>query len=303
MSKKWVCSTESSHVFDQPTGDLFCPKCPPYSGILMEVNSTTAGNDIKKNVGLYIFLIDSSGSMFSEDAFPNVPMKRAKLVSGQVASAIFEMENLSVKENAYLFVMLFDHRLKPFINFMNVKEVFDKYGDVKSLETDLYNQMESLKGATDINLALEIAHQHAQKFIDGHIDAIGPVEPMVNSVLNFRTGDDISIPNVRCLIFTDGEQYSKGSDSINGNPFAKFKYNNEYTNVLMGAFHGEIDSKGYNQLKSIMGNCFLHSTPQFFHFSEVSQTMRMRNLFRMGSGPAGFCEKCLDQFITDQTEL
>lgn len=318
MSKQWICSTDESHVFNQPTADLFCSKCPSYTGVLMEMESgtsiggsskpvkpsggsTNVENSIKKGIGLYIFLIDSSGSMFMEDAFPNVPMKRAKLVSGQVASAIFEMESLNKKEDAYLFVMLFDHKLKPFINFMNVKEVFDKYGDVKNLESSLYEEMESLKGATDINLALEIAYFHAQKFINGEMDIIGEVEPMTNSVFNPTTGDDITIPNVRCLIFTDGEQYTgKVNEKIERNPFADFQYNGHFVNVLMGAFHGENSNAGYTQLKSIMGNCHIHNSPQFFHFSEASQSMRMRHLFRMGSGPAGFCEKCLDNFITDQ---
>jgi hypothetical protein len=321
MSKKWICSTDDSHVFDQPTGDLFCSKCPPYSGVLIEKEekdntnsggtssplggpgSPTNESSVKKSIGLYIFLIDSSGSMFSEDAFPNVPMKRAKLVSGQVASAIFEMENLNKKEDAYLFVMLFDHRLQPFINFMNVKEIFDKYGDVTKLESELYKEMESLKGATDINLALENAYAHTQKFINGEMDVIGKVEPMTNSVLNLQTGDDKTYPNVRCMIFTDGDQYTgKGNEKIEKNPFADFKYNDQDVNVLMGAFHGESDSAGYGQLKAIMGNCHIHDTPQFFHFSEASQTMRMRHLFRMGSGPAVFCEKCLDNFITDQSK-
>jgi hypothetical protein len=310
MSKQWVCSTDENHVFSQPTADLFCSKCPAYTGVLMEIDTSNTNtgssspgggeNSIKKGIGLYIFLIDSSGSMFTEDAFPNVPMKRAKLVSGQVASAIFEMENLNKKEDAYLFVMLFDHRLKPFINFMNVKEVFDKYGDVKNLESSLYKEMENLKGATDINLALEKAYYHAQRFIDGEMDVIGEVEPMVNAVFNPSTGDDVTIPNVRCLIFTDGEQYTgKLDEQIERNPFSDFHFNGTIANVLMGAFHGESGNDGYTQLKSIMGNCPIHDMPQFFHFSEASQTMRMRHLFRMGSGPAGFCEKCLDNFITD----
>lgn len=314
MAKQWICSTDATHVFNKPTSDLFCTTCPPYSGVLMEsdvtgggtntggnTGTTTGNTEVKKGIGLYIFLIDSSGSMFMDDAFPNVPMKRAKLVSGQVASAIFEMQNLNKKEDAYLFVMCFDHRLKPFINFMNVKQVFDKYGDVKTLETSLYKEMESLNGATDINLALETAYNHAQRFINGEMETIGKVEPMTNSVLNPQTGDDKTFPNVRCLVFTDGEQYTgKGNEKIEGNPFANFQYNGQFVNVLMGAFHGDNSNAGFNQLKSIMGNCHIHNIPQFFHFSEASQTMRMRHLFRMGSGPAGFCEKCLDNFITDQ---
>lgn len=311
MSKKWVCSTDSSHEFSSPTEDLFCTHCPPYVGVLMEVDgnteplsSSSSNKEIKKGVGLYMFLIDSSGSMFWEDAFTNVPIKRAKLVSGQVASAIFEMENLNNRDDAYLFVMCFDHTLKPFINFMSVRQVFDKFGDVKNLEESLFSEMSNMNGAggaTDINLTLKTAYNHAQKFIDGEMDVIGKVKPMVNSVCNTSTGDDFSVPNVRCLIFTDGEQYTGGiNEKIEGNPFSNFIYNGSVTNILMGAFHGEKDSSGYKQLKSIMGNCPIHNEPQFFHFSEAAQTMRMRYLFRMGSGPGGFCEKCLTQFMSDK---
>lgn len=310
MSKKWVCSTDSSHEFDVPTSDLFCSKCPPYVGVLMETDSISTNvvsssislsKEIKRNIGLYMFLIDSSSSMFSEGAFPNVAMTRAELVSGQVASAIFEMENLINKDNAYLFVMCFDHTLRPFINFMNVREVFDSFGDINNLKNQLFAQMSSMRGATDINLALKTAYNHAQKFINGEMEVVGEVEPMVNSVFNPITGDDFTVPNVRCLIFTDGEHYiGNPNDKIEGNPFDNFTYNGTVSNILMGAFHGSASNEGYKQLKSIMASCPIHNEPQFFHFSEASQTMRMRYLFRMGSGPGGFCEKCLTQFMSDK---
>jgi hypothetical protein len=201
--------------------------------------------------------------------------------------------------------MLFDHRLNAFINFMTVRQVLEQYSDVQTLQSALYKEMESMGQLTDINLALNTALYHAQRFIDGEMDVIGKVEPMVNSVFNPQTGDDKTIPNVRCLIFTDGYQYNednykvKQAGTISGNPFSSFKYNGENVNILMGAFHGEVDNPGFDQLKNVMGKCPVHNLPQFFHFSEASQTMRMKNLFRMGSGPGGFCEKCLDSFMRD----
>ena len=296
----WVCTTDSSHVFQVATPDLFCTKCPPYGGILMEVDdpSLLSKNTVVESAGLYIFLLDSSGSMFSEPAFPGTPMKRAQLVSGQVSNAIFEMSTLSNRANAYVLIMLFDHTIKPFINFLTVEQIFQKYNDVTDLQADLYANMESLKGMTDINLALKTAYDLAQRFIDGEIDNIGHVRPMVNSVFNPTTGEDFDLPNVRCLIFTDGMQYTgKPNERIEGNPFENFTYNGMVSNILMAAFHGDITNPGSIQLSNIVANCPEHNEKQFFHFSNPEHTMRMRSLFRMGSGPSGYCEKCLTKFI------
>jgi hypothetical protein len=310
MSKKWVCSSDSNHLFTSPTPDLFCDKCPPYSGVLMEVDdnavplntssvSSTSSEfeeeHARTDIGLYVFLVDSSGSMFEQDAFPNVAMSRAKLVSAQIAGAIFQMEDTTKKEDAYLFVLLFDHRLKPFINFMNVKQVFDKYKSAQELEEALFNDMQSLKGATDINLALSTAYNHANKFINGEMEVLGKIKPMCHSVFNPQTGDDKTIPNVRCLIFTDGEQYTGDSanNKIERNPFADFQYNGEYVNILMGAYHGQENDKGCSELKNIISSCHIHNEQQFFLFDNATQIGDMYKLFRMASGPSGFCPKCL----------
>ena len=312
MSKIWICSSDSEHTFTKPSSDLFCTKCPDYEGILMEYDeenppiikpNSNQGNgnnenpEIKKTgVGLYIFLVDSSGSMFSEKAFPNSAMDRAKLVSGQIAGAIFSMEDTTAKENAYLFVLLFDNRLKPFINFMSVAQIFEKYASAQDLEAALYNEMKSMNGATDINLALETAYLHAQKFINGEMEVLGKIEPMSHTVYNPNSGDDKVIPNVRCLLFTDGEQYTgeNSNNHIVRNPFSDFEFNGEYVNILMGAYHGDGNDKGCNELKNIISNCHIHSIPQFFLFNEAGQIKNMKKLFRMASGPSGFCPKCLE---------
>ena len=39
MSKQWICSTDESHIFNEPTSDLFCPHCRNYGGILMPKES------------------------------------------------------------------------------------------------------------------------------------------------------------------------------------------------------------------------------------------------------------------------
>jgi len=36
---KWICSTDQSHVFNEPTADLFCPKCPVYTVVLMRLEN------------------------------------------------------------------------------------------------------------------------------------------------------------------------------------------------------------------------------------------------------------------------
>lgn len=306
IMSNWICSN-CGKEFKTPTADFMCDVCPNFTGMLIENDGGGGkgkgkGNGtIEKNatgVGLYIFLVDSSGSMFDQEAFPGSPIKRAKLVSMQIAGALFNMEDTTKKEDAYIFVLLFDHRLKPFISFMSVKQLFDKYKTAKELEEAIYKEMETMQGATDINLALNTAYYHAQKFVDGEMEVIGSITPLTHSVFNPNTGQDKTIPNVRCLILTDGEQYtgSNGVNHIEPNPFSNFMYNGEYVNVLMGAYNGNGADSGCNELKSIMSNCHIHDIPQFFLFDNAGQVGDMYKLFRMASGASGFCPKCLEHF-------
>lgn len=34
--KKWICQTNTAHIFDKPASDGFCPRCPNFTGILVE---------------------------------------------------------------------------------------------------------------------------------------------------------------------------------------------------------------------------------------------------------------------------
>jgi len=312
MAKLWICSSNPDHKFISATVDNFCDKCPPYSGVLIENEDTEDSNLIQSNsnddnvkigVGLYMFLVDSSGSMFNENAFPEVNITRAKLVSAQISGAIFNMEETTKKEDAYIFILLFDHTLKPFINFMSLDYIFKKFKSAQELESSLFHEMEKMKGATDINLALKTAYFHAQKFINGELETIGKIEPMCHAVFNPNTGDDKIIPNVRCLIFTDGQQYTgpNSDNHIYNNPFDEFIYNGENINILMAAYHGNSTDNGCSELMSIVSNCHVHNKPQFFLFDKVNQIGDMYKLFRMASGPSGFCQDCLNSLkLTDR---
>ncbi|MCY1660923.1 vWA domain-containing protein [Chryseobacterium sp. SL1] len=307
----WICSTHKSHIFTTPTHDFFCDQCPPYTGVLIESypgdkepepqpeNSIQNAEVTKTGVGLYIFLVDSSASMFDGNAFPNVRQSRAEIVSAQIAGAIFQMSAISRKDDAYLFVLLFDHKLKPFINFMTLQQVFDKYSTAEDLQAALYREMQGMNGATDINLALKTAYHHTQKFVNGEMESIGSIKPMFQTIYNPITLKDITIPNVRCLILTDGEQYTaaNGINRIEENPFERFEFEGRYVNILMGAYNGSGNDGGCQELKAIMSKCPIHNEPQFFLFDNAHKIGDMYKLFRMASGPSGFCPKCLENLV------
>lgn len=96
------------------------------------------------------------------------------------------------------------------------------------------------------------------------------------------------MPNIRVLIYTDGEDEVTGH--ITGNPFK-----NEEVDILMGAFFGQGEEPGCMALKNIVSKCPIHEVDQFFLINDPTRIQTLRKLFRMASGASGFCPVCLAQ--------
>lgn len=291
---KYTCSNNSSHQFDSMTPDGFCPLPECYGvGFLVELKGglvaggATAAEAAAKEIGLCVLLMDGSGSM-NETAFDSSPAKKDQLVAGSASGGIFELEQLSNKDDAYVIAVMFDTSDKV-IFAGSIGDIFARFGNAPEFSKFL---LESFRyGGTDINAALAFAKQIYDDFIQrGDLSKYGGpsnVLPVKQSILT-KGGDQKIVPNVRVLIYTDGEDQVTGK--ITGNPFKQ-----EEVDVLMGAFFGRGEEEGCRELKGILSKCPIHEVDQFFLINDPTRIQTMRKLFRMASGASGFCPTCLAQ--------
>jgi hypothetical protein len=293
---RYVCSNNPSHTFDQMTIDGFCPESECYGiGFLVEEQgaqqtpgSSQSSIDLPgKEIGLCILLMDASGSM-NTPAFSANPATKAQLVAGSASGGIFDLGKLSNKEDAYIIGIMFDSGIHP-VMCSSVEEILRVHSDTSKFAIFLKDKF--TYGGTDINGALNFAKQIYDDFVlHGDLSRYGGpknVKPIKHSILT-KQGEQKIVPNIRVLLYTDGEDETTGY--IKGNPFK-----DEETDILMCAFFGRGEEPGCLPLKNITSKCPIHDVDQFFLINEPNRIQTLRKLFRMASGASGFCPVCLAQ--------
>lgn len=309
----WVCQTNPSHTFNEPTEDYYCPLCPALEGILLEVEGHKAPvttvqpvtrtqaqrqipADEEREVGLCVLLMDASSSM-TDPAFEGSPLTRMRLISNSAASGIFDLERMQNNPNAYVAGFKFDDRVElMFID--TVANLINRFKEVKVFANYLYNELFKMQGGTDINKALQQAYSFVDKFLKRELTGLPFTNytPMMQRIFKYNSVETVSIANVRVLIYTDGMQYdAAGNRILHPNPFNKNPLPKLNHDIVIGAYFGQPADEGCNELKSIVSNCPIHNAPQFFLFDKPSNVGNLKYLFRMASGASGFCPMCLDK--------
>ncbi|MBE7169611.1 MAG: VWA domain-containing protein [Williamsia sp.] len=315
---KWVCTEDSSHVFDEDTEDHFCPIDPPYHGFLIktlvqvEDHVPASSMDTKPadtpgtaktpppppppEVGLCVILMDASASM-TDPAFKGSPLTRMRLVATNAASGIFDLERMQNNPHAFVAVFKFDDRVElMFVDTIsNLLNRYDK--DVRKFANYIYEELFKMQQGTDINKALQHAYDFVDKFLKKQLPGL-PVKsytPMKQRILRHDSVESVSIPNIRVLIYTDGMQYSnQGDRTLYPNPFREHPLAELNHDIVIGAFFGQETDEGCKELKGLLSRCPRHDVPQFFLFDTPNQMSTLKSLFRMASGASGFCPKCLE---------
>jgi hypothetical protein len=308
--KVWVCQTNTTHVFDQPTQDGYCPQCPFLEGILVEeekdikpVQKAAIGEQKQYDMaeeshgpelGLCVILMDASSSM-TDPAFEGSPLTRMSLVANSAASGIFDLERMQNNPNAYVAGFKFDDRVE--LMFMDtVANIIKKYnGEVRKFAAYIFEELSKMQQGTDINKALAQAYDFVDKYLKKKLPDFLTMDytPMRQRILKYNL-ESVSIANVRVLIYTDGRQYgSNGDKTLNPNPFKVKPLDELNHDIVVGAFFGKEDDSGCSDLKSLLSNCPIHDELQFFLFDKPAQIGSLKHLFRMASGASGFCPKCL----------
>ena len=313
---KWVCTDDSSHVFDEDTEDHYCPLDPPYHGFLIETKGPSGPEpepelnlgkkEIVKpppppqpswpEVGLCVILMDASSSM-TDLAFKGSPLTRMNLVATNAAGGIFDLERMQNNPNAFVAAFKFDDRVElMFVDTIsNLLMRFDK--DVRKFANYIYDELFKMQRGTDINKALQYAYDFIDKFLKRQLQGL-PVKnyiPMKQRILKFGSVESVSIPNIRVLIYTDGKQYDIREDrTLRPNPFKENPLPDLNHDILIGAFFGQETDEGCKELKGLLSKCPRHDVLQFFLFDNAKQMSNLKHLFRMASGASGFCPKCLE---------
>ena len=311
MATIWVCQTNPAHTFEEPPEDYYCTFCPPFEGFLLEVipprpiqpgeldpqpPKPDVGPKPLREVGLCVLMMDASSSM-TDPAFMGSPLTRMRLVSNSAASGIFDLERMQNNPNAYVAGFKFDDRVE--MMFMDtVANLIQRFGDVKTFANFLYDELFKMQQGTDINKALREAYAFVSKFLKKELTGLSftDYQPMLQRIFKFNSIDTVSIANVRVMIYTDGMQYdAQGNRELLPNPFKINPLPRLNHDIVIGAFFGQPSDNGCHELQSILSNCPIHNSLQFFLFDKPANIGDLKYLFRMASGASGFCPRCLEK--------
>jgi len=311
--KQFTC-VECGEIYDDlknvPPSSMVCQKttCPGggLTGLIIpiegQINTNTSDSsnqsiyqdNTSKEAGLCVLLMDASGSMgdpaYKDYSFPSKyggdKLTKREVITDVAAKAIFELQLMSKKDSAYICAIKFDNTQAVMFTD-TVTNILNKHGNAQNLAKYLYDELALLNGGTDINSALKMAHSFVDKFLSGSVPGMGNYVPIFHTQFAPKLNKSIDVPNVRVLVYTDGEQLSEYGTIIN--PFK-----NSEPDLLMGAYVGQESDNGSKELKSIIGNCPIHGTPQFFVLDNPQKIATLRGLFRMASGTSGFCPTCIN---------
>ena len=308
--QKYNC-IECGEIYDENTipDDYVCkkPSCPGngLTGLIIpietpeeETGGSTASDERApshtRECGLCVLLMDASGSMFFDPAFKEYSLpsqygnefcNKAEIISKAAAQAIFELQSMTNIQDAYICAIKFDHRQSLMFND-NIKNIIAQHQTAEIFARYLYDQLEEMKGGTDINSALTMAHSYIEKFRNSDIPGIVDFAPLYHKQYLPHYNKSENIPNIRTLIYTDGEQQEEYG-SIQS-PFS-----GGTLDLLMGAYIGEASDQGCSDLSKILSDCPIHGQRQFFVLDKPQKLATLKGLFRMASGASGFCPKCI----------
>jgi hypothetical protein len=171
--------------------------------------------------------------------------------------------------------------------------------EVSSLDDFLIEQLHSDsigldRTQTNVNEALRLAFKIATSAISGSLREWGIEQRVALRLPAVRKpGQEASIevPNVRVMIYSDGEHNVSPREITN--PFTDLKP----TSVLMSSFIGDEAAnddarKGADQMLAIANTCPTHGHKGYFLVNTLARRSMLREVFHMASGASGFCRQC-----------
>ncbi len=255
-------------------------------------------------VGLCVMMMDASASML-DTAFEGSPLTKMRLAAASAAGGIFDLMRMHNNPNAFVSLYKFDDRVEHMVTD-TISNLIDQYKNVKAFGNYIYDELFEMQQQTDINQALAVAHSFVDKFMKNQLPGFPLKEytPMSHRLPIGKSTDgkiiSAAIPNVRVFIYTDGMQYDSNQNKrLYDNPFQADPIEGLNHDIVIGAFFGQENDDGCQELKSLLSYCPIHTTTkQFFLFDGPEKIDYLKNLFRMASGASGFCPLCLDKTLS-----
>jgi hypothetical protein len=299
----WKCAI-GPHIVQVKPHDGFCSVPEHFGEPLVEVADQDTSLQPEIELGLCVLVCDASGSM-EEPAFVDNPAAKLKIVAGAVDRAIADLVKITLSDTAYIAIVAFGGRAdlvrdrsgKPFVK--SVAEIIQEFPSglgeylFEYFRTDAGNID---RGYTDITAALRLAREIYDGAMSGNLSRWGiekPVGLLKQDILTAEKGQ-ISIPNLRALIYSDGAHNPSGGVPLT-NPFESV-----YPSPLMTAFIGDESRDantraGADQMRALANKCSIHGTAGYFLINNMNRYAVLRGLFRMASGTSGFCPQCLKE--------
>jgi hypothetical protein len=285
-------------LYDVMSPDGFCPDCHFGEGLLEAVSSAEAARAATEGarrhsgeIGLCVLACDVSGSMLSR-CFPGNPASTLDLVARAAAAGISDLYALSNATDAYVVIIPFADRAavltengRPFCR--SISEIKAGYATGEELGAFLLSALPGagVGGGTDFNQPLALAAQIRDQALQGSLGAYGGPEDFTvktHDLIDIRSGQTVSVPNIRILLYSDGQHYGDIR-----NPFAA-----ETHSPLLTMYFGEAETAGARQMRELACTCPQHGRPGFFLTDTPAAYATLRHLFRMASGASGFCPEC-----------
>ena len=235
------------------------------------------------------FLPNNNSNNQTQNNIPPSKKNRLELIAETAANGIFDLQGITKAKETYICVMGFSSEVRTLL-FDSVHNIFERYqGNVDKFASFFKEELSRMRGDTNINDALNAAHVLVEKFLNKELSTLEDYEVLYHALWT-HDKEDIDVPNVRVLLYTDGQHNVPNATDPIINPFSKMK-----PDILMGVFVGSEQHEGCDKLKAVLSNCPEHSHPQFFLLDRFEKLTTLRKLFHMASGTSGFCVKCQKQ--------
>lgn len=262
--------------------------------------------------GLCLLVCDISFSM-NDPAFADSELSKLRMVTRAVHRAVVELYRISMPAEAYVGIIAFGARAalvpdrsgRPFL--LSVSEIQREFGS-DGLNPYLFEQFNADaprvdRQHTDFTGALDLSKKIYDGAIAGDLTAFGvsgEVKILKHmDIYDSFKNEQISVPNVRALLYSDGEYNPKfaGAPLVNA-------FESVYPSPLMTAFIGNEAAsagahEGADQMKALANMCVMHQKRGYFLINNAEKYTVLKNLFSMATRRSGFCPSCLAKQIKE----
>lgn len=298
-NRRYVCSNNPKHQYDEITMDGLCEVCEFGKGILIETHEKSEIRPEhlrypKKDIpiadqGLLLVLIEASQEM-GKPAFQETNLPKRNIVANAVATTIMNLSRAGRANRNYFMPVIYGEKPKALL-IKSFDQVADKYGNYKRLAENLLSGI--IKNSTkkaDINKAFAFAKTVYDTVTQKNdlSDYGGPknIELDTDCILPRNGESQLLVKKMRVHLFVSGH-LPENQNIIN--PFK-----NEPVDLVTTIHFGQGTEPEIKKIYESVSKCQWHGWKQFIQINKPERISPLRSLYRGGNAPPGFCPLCID---------